>query len=1315
MSMFSMRKMIFILILAFIACLLFALPSVSAIGSNCYQYSTQLTCEGNECIWETDQWGSWCEGISCFIGDNTNQTYCETALNQTYNLSCGWEIHGPNLCDPVGGDFFGDGCTDFDGNEQGCYDTFFCVWTSAGALCDEPEGGFFGGSNPSCAVISDSTTCAGISGCSWSGSSCSGNPGGIQCENLNKTICPDFTLLSSCCSWNGTSCGVTYDQTCYNSIPPAPSNAQFCEDTGSFKNQTLCNQIAGSPWYMPCKWFNTTSECHFNSDAFGGFSSFDEIGSEVSCNAQGGNWKIEQWTDPVTGSIKTDSWCEFNFGSGGNCDASCWACEGGATSLSDAQTTCENSDLGYCDFQADSNAFNGYGWCNQKQQFIEGGGKSCNDDCAACEWLTNPQSQCAGSFKGCNWVADTGAPNGAGFCYGNNEKYCGTDCFSCYNSADCVADGDGGNGACSWDSNNYYCKPSGFTGEVCFDGKDNDNDGSVDCADSGCATDKFCGGKELGNIFGDCPSFSQQGNTTCVSNGCVWVVNVFDAQFGGEGAGFCDFPGSQCFQHDAQESQCNAEPGCSYMTTPGGFCEGNETLFSSCFQQQNSTGCGSNDACSWITDLYNPNGGRCEPILFEQCHMNLTRQSGQAACEANATIGGQSTQICAWDSYGNFCNPICFSLTNETCGSANGLCEVVTGICEPEAFGGKCFEADGNQSRCNGPLNQSCTYFVDSMANNNVSLSEPSGWCDPKGDAGFVNFMGNQPPVILGTDQNEGGVSDTHDIGDVGLRDEFSKFVFGINLQDNYEAGAGCNGVPTKLGAPGSGTLNHTFFWYIDADGNSANSCAARDNSSLTGFEFSFKYEATWAGSRTEVKTSYQCINGSWGAVPIPLTANDQVMCNLIGGGMAGIDKTEMFKFKGLFNKSVNLRLYVSVGNDPSNNSNVLDIAGPFYYTPGSFDSKFEDCANPGGDVDGDGLTASNDPDCFNFLKFGFVPNEAGFQCGDGIDNDADGLTDCSDPGCSYDQFFCGGTLAADPNDKTSPSIKWFKVDTFPDGAFVMYDTNEPANGTLLFYGTNSSCASLNKTVRDIGIIDDFVPAYKLWHDAPIDNFNFNPDALGYSLANGTVYYFKTKVCDISGNCAVSGCTNFTTKSSAANCKGCSGTFNFPFTPMAGATTTDPLGNLNFKFQLPDGSETNLESNAAAGQQFNYTQTKNFNLVINNPNATNNSQWSITLINATTVGKVASGIQNFSGGEDITFNNTDGGAFVGLGNTKCQELINVFRPKKLQMGIPGNLTELWQCSAALSNCTNKTSGATLVGYNLTLNKTLWDVPAEWGC
>ena len=1277
---------------------------------------------------------SWCESVNCFAADRTNQTYCQD-LNTTFNLTfgCQWRnSSGQELCDPnTGSSFFGSGCSDFNNNANGCFGTFFCAWNSTGNTCAEPGSGFGAGgpsmTNPSCGVITVQDLCINISGCSWDGTACSGNPGGILCSNLNKTICSDFTMLSTCCSWNGSNCKTSFDQACYNSVPSLPIGAVSCNDFNVFKNQSKCELIAASPWYMPCKWDNVSAACQFNSAGFGGSSGFDEMGSESGCEAQGGNWKTEQYIG-AGGVTKTDTWCEFNFGNGGNCDSSCWGCEleiSSSNTTAQAQTRCEGSSLGYCEFKADSNAVNTKGWCVPKQDFISGGGKSCSSDCGGCDFLTNPESKCLNSTKSCVWLNDSGASNGVGYCFGENEKRCSNDCFSCFTSTDCVNNGKGGNGACSWDGFVNYCKPVGFTGEVCFDAVDNDNDAKTDCADADCASDKFCGGDSLNDKFGDCPVYAS--NSTCTTAGCVWLKDDFEESFGGATSGRCDFPGSQCFDYDEAAIACNNVAGCSYFAVPGGTCEENSTLFDSCFDARNQSACVGIGGCGWNSGGgFGGSGGSgwCEPVIFAQCFGNQTRRQSQVNCEANYTTmiangSNISTQICGWSTIFNpagECQPVRFGKTNSTCLDAtNGLCQQQAGLCEPTSFGGKCFQGDGNASKCEGLLNSTCTWFNDTRAGNNVSLGGASGWCESKADGGFFNFMGEQPPQILGDDGNQSGLIDSYDISSVGLRDDFQFFVLGTSIQDFSGSGI-CNNVPLPNGAGlGSGSLDYTFFWYLDTDGNTSNRCTVRDNSSLTGFEFSFKYQGNYTASLTEVKTAYQCVNGSWGAVALPLTSNNQKMCGVISGGMAGIDKVELVKFKGLYNQSKDIRIYATVSNITTNDSFVVDAAGPYYYTQGSFDFKFEDCSNPGGDSDGDGLTASNDPNCFDFLKFGFVPNEAGFQCKDSIDNDADGKTDCDDAGCSYDSYFCNGVLQPDANDKTSPKITWFQVDPFIDSAVIMYDTNEPANGTLSFYRNDSTCKTVNRTIRDVGLIDSFVQDHKLWHDAPIDNYEFNTEALGYALTNATTYYFKTTVCDISGNCAVSACLNLTTKGTVSNCKSCSSTFTFPFTPPTGSSVTNPLGNLDFKFAFAEGTSNSVSGNSSSGGNFNLTQMKGFSLVIQNPNATNTSNWRVTLVNASISGKVSTGVQNFTGGTDLSFNSTTNGTFVGLGNTKCQELINTFRPKKLEIGVPGNVSDLWQCTSSLTNCVNKTANATRVLFNESINMTLWRVPAEWGC
>ena len=624
----------------------FALPTEAAQSDvECWQFTSQAACttnSANGCTWQTSSgfWGSssWCERISCFSGDSTNQTYCETTLKNSNNLSCSWSA-GSSLCDPSGGDFFGNGCADFNNNSMGCYNTFFCTWYGQNSTCVEPEGGFNGqtgsGNNPGCGVLTNSYLCNGIEGCSWATNACSGNAAGLSCSNLNKTICGDFTQLSTCCGWNGSNCTTSYDKGCYDNMPDFLPGAAYCEDYNSFRSQGLCENLSASPWYMPCKWNNVTNECHFNGDAFGGSSNFDEMSTQVGCEAVGGKWKTEQFLSG--GQTKTDSWCEFKFGfesgGGGNCDSACWSCETAVSTQrgntsAQAQSFCENSLLGYCEYHADGNAPNGLGWCNPKMSFIDGGGKSCDSECSACEFLKNPQSQCQNSTAGfgnagCNWVADVNAPNGVGYCYGKSEKYCGNDCFSCYDFNSCTIDGKGGSGACTWDQTNNFCKPGGFNGEICFDSVDNDNDAKTDCLDPDCSTDKFCGGEELSKSggFGDCPSFNS--NNTCIGGGCVWFQDEFEQNFGGANAGHCDFPGSQCFAFDQNESGCAAETGCSYANFTSGICGENSTLFESCFMNNVQATCTGIPGCTWSSDPFNSAIGRCEPLIFGQCFASL--------------------------------------------------------------------------------------------------------------------------------------------------------------------------------------------------------------------------------------------------------------------------------------------------------------------------------------------------------------------------------------------------------------------------------------------------------------------------------------------------------------------------------------------------------------------------------------------------------------------------------------------------------------------------------------------------------------------
>ena len=469
--------------------------SVSAV--QCWEYNSENACDADDCIWVATEYGNYCDSAQCWNADGTDQSTCENFGLVNGGFECTWDAAGgeSGYCNPTSnGEFFGDECGDFNGDQEACPN--FCVWNAATQACNEPEGGFdeggpAGSSVVSCGIISHSDLCGNIDGCTWSNNQCSGNADGMSCSDVtDRDMCTSFTLLSTCCRWDDGACAASFDTACYNSIPAPPEGANYCEDIAAYSDESVCNQISNDPWYMPCVWDG--QHCTLNGAGLGDFSSVADADSEVICEAMGNEWREEEWTD-ANGNTFTDTWCELDYsyesGNNFNCDASCWACEQNANSATEAQNNCQASALGYCSFVADSNAFNGYGWCEQSEESMGFG--SCDSDCQACEFITGsngPQAFCENSPNNCQWIDDSSAPNGFGTCSEEGARTCANDCWNCYHEGACQDIGKGGSNACIWDDANYYCKPAGFSGEVCFNNLDDDGDGLIDCEDSNCFT-----------------------------------------------------------------------------------------------------------------------------------------------------------------------------------------------------------------------------------------------------------------------------------------------------------------------------------------------------------------------------------------------------------------------------------------------------------------------------------------------------------------------------------------------------------------------------------------------------------------------------------------------------------------------------------------------------------------------------------------------------------------------------------------------------------------------------------------------------------
>ncbi|MBI5697448.1 MAG: hypothetical protein HZC29_02905, partial [Thaumarchaeota archaeon] len=964
-------------------------------------------------------------------------------------------------------------------------------------------------------------------------------------------------------------------------MQPPPEGATFCEDYNAYTSNTTCNQIAGDPWYMPCKLDTSTERCVFRGQAKFGNETRDlkKITNKKDCEFAGGEWKTEFYCEGD--KAVPSGWCEMKTGAEKkSCDAACWACEfqpnGTRWNSSAAATTgCQASKLCYCSFRNDSSAPNGFGYCEEPEEIRLKG--DCSSNCKACELMNatgtcNPRRVCEASSAKCKWVNDTS--NGTkttigGWCYPQTEKSCGEDCFKCYNDQDCVNYGKGTKGSCTWDSDTKICMPVNFDKEICFDGMDNDGDNKVDCEDSDCSSDSFCGAGMISN----CWKYSTQ--QKCVGNGtaegCVWIIDPLTSK------SWCGKKGENCFLWDGDPSGCGNQTGvCQWFndtSSKGGFCEINSTKVQACFKLTTEGACKANSDCKWSMNPVTKTGTcefkltKCEGLSNSTCNTTCSWEvdpvdKTKGKCVGKCLGGDYQNQgkcsadsNCKWMS--GFCDPAsslgmnmgdCWKFTNQSnCTAAAGCewfigktgtakncdfnltlerdvcaqkfnqqnCTAVSlngvsvckwnptpdgkGFCDLKVHGCGWYntqETCGNDTDgCNGGSCGGCVWKTVTFSSGSGGVgymqTQPEGRCEPKcfnetlpqnqctgqcaptGSGGGrceskmakMMFAGmDTPPVPLGSDAcNETGMGAEQDICNFGVKDSPDNYGFGMEVK-SIENAAVCKGQQvivnkqTRDTVTGSGTNTTKFYWYLDTDGSETGGCWLHNNESAVGYEFFFKYVAEWKdGALKETKTAYRCDDGEWVITDIKFSGWQNFMCGEIGGGMISIDKSDLNKFPDLYKSENKMRIYMATGNkttsetNPTTSKRFVDTAGPVYYSPGTMDFKFEDCMTSGVDMDGDGLKSENDPDCKMFQQFGYVKYESCFETG--VDEDGDGLIDCNDPDCKFaSSCVSKGVNAANYTDTIAPKLNWKDVDVFPDGAFIKYDTDEPANGSVTLY-----------------------------------------------------------------------------------------------------------------------------------------------------------------------------------------------------------------------------------------------------------------------
>ncbi|MBS3159868.1 hypothetical protein J4436_03700 [Candidatus Woesearchaeota archaeon] len=808
---------------------------------DCWTFTANNTCTNmTNCYWKSSQSTSYCEEAQCWSWDGAKGGNASACENNTYSMNCQWNDYSnatnatnPGWCYK---DYTTTGCANKT-TQYDCSATSYCWWVytdlnnlGVGGSCQTPNWTLTNSSttifeewNPGCYVFDmNQTNCNLTLGCNYSSEKCNtltnnyginitGN--GIKCSYINDSnLCNSISVLSSCCSWQYNNCTANkLITTCWDQMSAPPAGANFCEDYSSYTDKSLCEQISGDPWYMPCKWDNTTERCLVDAaDIFGNTSqSLNKLTNKRTCEFTGGNWITESYCE---GNISVPTGrCESKFGGDVSCDKACYGCEyedsdGNTVNATNADSACRNSLLGICEFEADTRASNNIGYCKTKYQYKNNVVVDCNVDCGACTYMGDPLSNdttkrpgsyCENSNAnsgagGCKWVVDTSMTIG-GYCLKKGDKTCLDACDRCYTQSDCQglgrADVSNTSGACKWEgtSSDGYCSSNvGESGEICWDGSDNNNNQLIDCMDSACYSDSYCG-----FIGGECSGWVTQ--ATCETNSCEWVVDKWGT--------WCDSPGSQCWKYDTNETYCNSRTQClwqngtgyswceedwsqtqlcmglskancdaasgngcnwtadswclgtgnttTWCTGAGGWCDHNNFKPKNCWMYTTSTNCNNTDGCNWYVDSYST--PHCEVNYSANCWQYYSNSTCvDADCWwRNDTWGGwcanptekcwsaSTTAACAnqFDANGNslcfwrsdwtytFCEPRCFLLGNQ---SSSSVCNAQGG-CQWKDQNGWCQEED--LETCSSASNM---YNQGGCQATSGCTWKESGWCDPK-------------------------------------------------------------------------------------------------------------------------------------------------------------------------------------------------------------------------------------------------------------------------------------------------------------------------------------------------------------------------------------------------------------------------------------------------------------------------------------------------------------------------------------------------------------------------------------------------------
>jgi PGF-pre-PGF domain-containing protein len=494
------------------------------------------------------------------------------------------------------------------------------------------------------------------------------------------------------------------------------------------------------------------------------------------------------------------------------------------------------------------------------------------------------------------------------------------------------------------------------------------------------------------------------------------------------------------------------------------------------------------------------------------------------------------------------------------------------------------------------------------------------------------------------------------------------------------------------------------FYIYIDIDGNESNGCNVSQNTEVntTGYDVAIFFNQTTVGGTPEFRICNSTLRGDFdtpgnyntssGAVSIKATetcAPDNGMGVRMGILHLMINYTKVqqlgvMKYKinnsqaidaALLQNNSRMGFYAKSGNG----SGIQDsFNAKVYYTPGSMDFIPFDpqkCSNPD-------YTVAH-PECFMFAGGGncngpcFGPGQ-GFFNATYFDNCFTPTgPNCGNPNCAYIPE-CRGQI----EDKVAPITRFTNVVAFADRAFIDWSTNEPSNGSVSFYSTDSNCQNLN------AILSESLPSFMAmatqppdWDFKPFHHIEVDSSKLGFSLSADTLYYYKTTSKDKSNNSAVSNCLSFTTNSTQV------------FGTPKNISLMPPPG-MNFQFDNGNGGYQPLT------QGTNYNQTDQ-RLKF----APTDGSWQIILPGVDFSSDIGIDLQN-------AFKSNGTRGFVGMDTNKWMELAQKLTTDSIDITIPSTGEKLVKCNDTGEACVDVTSMATLISSGG--GKTTWRIPVSLG-